>query len=336
VGTTDPRVYRLMGDVFRFQMPYEPYFTGEMVEQVGVYYSLRSRTRRGEPGPLSACTNLCRMLIRDHVPFGITGSFHALDKYPILAAPMLTEMDAGDNERLMRYVERGGVLYLSGCGNRELVERLTGNRFLRRLEEGSVYLAPVSGQEELFGGFNARYPMPFTWGAPVVEAESARVLATLTLPYTRPEELRFASIHSNPPGISTDIPAVTVSDYGKGHVIWSALPIEDVPHEEYGQVLRNLLQFFGQPRWFFTSDAPATVELTAFRGEAGITVNAVSLDEGVKSAVVSPFTVRVRGNAAAVELLPEGTPVPFRVEEGYTLFQTRPLRIFDMYRITQA
>ena len=38
----------------------------------------------------------------------------------------------------------------------------------------------------------------------------------------------------------------------------------------------------------------------------------------------------------AVALLPEGTPVPFRVEEGYTLFQTRPLRIYDMYRITQA
>ena len=70
--------------------------------------------------------------------------------------------------------------------------------------------------------------------------------------------------------------------------------------------------------------------------EAGITVNAVSLDEGVKSAAVSPFTVRVQGSAATVELLPEGTPVSFRVEEGYTLFQTRPLRIFDMYRITQT
>ena len=330
VGTMDSRVYDLIGRVFDFQIPYESFFTGEMVEEVGIYYSLRSRTRPGVPGPLSGCIGASKTLIRNHIPFGITGSFAPLQGYRAIIAPGLTEMDSFDADRLVQYVHRGGTLYISGCGNSTLLKKLTGNRFLGIKETSSTYFAPKAGQEALFEGFNAQYPLPFECSAPMVETGGATVLATITLPYTGPDAIAFASIHSNPPGVPTELPAVTVNTLGKGRVIWSALSLEDMPWPEYGKILLNLLEL---PAPFFTCDAPPHVELTAFRDESGILLHAVALDESTVTNDVNPFTISVEGAATAVTLVPTGTPVPFRTENGRTVFQTRKLHIFDTYRI---
>lgn len=333
VGTMDSSLYDQVGELFAFQMPYEPYFTGEMVEEVGLYYGLRSVPAKAPITAVTCCANAGKALIRAHIPFGVTGSFHRLDGYRIIAAPVLSALEDKDNRRLIDYVKNGGTLYLSGADNAALVEELTGNRFVKKSEEVNVYLAPRPGYEAVFGGFNSKYPLPFETAAPVVEPGFGEVIATLTFPYTKPDDVRFASIHSNPPGVATEIPAVTVSSCGRGTVIWSALPIEHMPYEEYRQIFLNLLHLKGKPDYFFTSDAPCHVELTAFRSEGRLTVNAVALDEETVSTPVLPFTVRVRAEAKAVRLLPSGEKISFAVEDGYTVFTTRTLRIFDMYEI---
>jgi len=43
--------------------------------------------------------------------------------------------------------------------------------------------------------------------------------------------------------------------------------------------------------------------------------------------------VKVRCKAKQVLLLPEKTPVDFKIEGGYTVFTTRKTDIFDMYEI---
>ncbi|MBQ8894391.1 MAG: alpha-L-fucosidase [Clostridia bacterium] len=331
-GTMDERVYAQVGEIFRFQKQYEPYFTGEMVEEVGLYYGMRSRIMR-ESNSRTCCANAGKTMARAHIPFGVTGSFHHLN-YKILAAPLLSELEK--DERLTDYVQNGGVIYLSGCGNVKLVEKLTGNRFVKMTEEKSLYYAPKPGYEEIFGGFNEKYPLPFEEPAPVVEPGKAEILATLTFPYTKPQELRFAAIHSDPPGVPSEIPAVTVNPYGKGWVIWSALPIENMRYEEYRQIFLNLLHLKGKPDYFFKADAPANVELTAFENERSITLHAVVLDEETVTAPAAPFTVRVKGEAKAVRLLPGGEEIPFAVEKGETVFQTRTLNIYDLYEIEKG
>jgi len=333
VGTMDQRVYHQVGDLFSFQEAYEPWFQGEMIEQVGLYYGIRSRVLGDPVNAIQSCANANKTLARAHIPFGVTGSYHNLDAYPILAAPMLSAMEEKDNPRLIAYVRNGGTLYLSGCGNAKLVEELTGNRFISVTEETNLYVAPAAGYEEVFGGFNAKYPLPFELAAPVVEANGAQVIATLTFPYTKPDEIRYASIHSDPPGVPTAHPAVTVNSYGKGTVIWSALPVEFIQYEEYRQIFLNLLHLKGKPEYFFCSDAPRHVELTAFQNTDSITVNAVVMDEETVSAPVAPFTIKVRTQAKSVKLLPSGEDVPFAVEGEHTVFKTRKLQIFDMYEI---
>lgn len=334
VGTMDERVYRRFGEVFDFQKPYEPFFTGEPIEDIAVYYGIRSRAVGEACNSRECCKILGQTLIRAHIPFGVTGSFGPLEKYSFIAAPVLSELEEGDNRRLIDYVNQGGILYLSGCQNRALVEELTGHQYLHDTEEENLYIAPNEDYVNLFGWFNAKYPLPFDHTAPVVKANrNAAVIATLTLPYTQPTEARFASIHSDPPGIPTQIPAITLSTYGKGTVLWSALPLEYMEYPEYRDILLRLFRFAGMKEESFFSDAPGHVEITAFRNADSITVNAVALGEE-EAVSVPPFTLRVKSPAPKkVVLLPDQTPVPFTYDREYTVFTTRELSIFDMYQI---
>ena len=300
------------------------------------YYGIRSRISGDYADSVSCCKNIGQTLIRNHIPFGVTGNFGKLDTYQAIAAPWLSELEKEDNARLIAYVEAGGTLYLSGFGNRELVEALTGHRCLGVTTERNVYAAPTAGWEELFGEFTKEYPLPMETPAVLAEAGAgSRILATLTLPYTKPDEVRFASIHSDPPGIPTGYPAVTVSTYGAGQVIWSALPLEMVEYPEFRQIFRKLLELGIPPVYSFRSDAPANVELTAFRTPEYWTVNLSVLQEEAEAVPVPPFTVEVKTPTPpqAVTRLPDGMQIPFTYRDGYAVFRTETCRIFDMYQI---
>ena len=338
VGTMDSRVYDQVGELFSFQERYEPYFTGEMVEEVGLYYGLRSRPQTTGISSLSCCTCAAKTLIRSHIPFGVTGSFHTLEAYKIIAAPVLSEMEDKDNDRLVDYVRNGGTLYLSGCGNAALVEALTGNRFVQMTEEKTLYLAPQAEFESVFCGFNARYPLPFEQAAPVVTPGNVRVIATLTFPYTKPNEIRYASIHSDPPGVPTGSPMLVIRPYGKGTVIWSAACLEGVAMDEYRDIfLGLLLKVRGDMPFSLHSNAPASVEFTLFESEGEKLVTAVHMCNDAAVPTLPGFEVRVRTEKQPCEvlLLPERTPVPFAYENGETVFHARNLHIWDMYQIVK-
>ena len=338
VGTMDSRVYDQVGDIFAFQQRYEPYFRGTMRQDMGVYYGVRSNIDGDLYGSRVCCRNIGQTLIRAHVPFGVVGSFTPLDGVKLIAAPMLSELECADNERLCRWVEEGGVLYLSGMGNAALVERLAGHKLQGMTDEKQVYIAPTQKGENLFSPFNSQYPLPFEGALPIVEAGAdCMVLATVTLPWTKPAGAQFASIHSNPPGIATQFPAVTVSRYGKGQVIWSAAPIEAAEYDEYRQIWLKLLDDTGALERTLLSDAPENVELTVFEEEYGCTLHAAVLCEESRSTPAPSFEVRLRVDApvSGVCRMPEKTPVAFECREGWVVFRTEALHIFDMYQVSR-
>lgn len=339
VGTMDGRVYERIGEAFDMQIPYEPYFRGEMVEDVAIYYGIRSRLDafNYKKNSIDGSTALSKTLIRNHVPYGVTGNFHRLEGYKAIFAPMLYKSEADDNGRICDYVRNGGVIYLSGVSNRALVEELIGVKIGEKLGEERLYIAPKKEFRREFLDFNEKYPLPYEGVGFSVEGISDEdVAAYYSLPYTPSSGTTFASIHSDPPGISTDIPAVVYKRYGKGTVIWSSSPIECGEAEEYGDILLNLVErAIGEYKHSFTSDAPGNVEITLFEDNGEMLVNCTSLASGYKSYPVSPFKIRVKRNERPdrVELLPGGEAVSFNYSDGYVEFETRTLNIFDMYRI---
>jgi len=339
IGTMDQRLYERIGQVFDWQIPYEPYYTGDMVEDMGIYYGLHSKcSLPGDSYNSKSCgVSVAQTLMRRHIPFGVTGSYHDLKKYPVLIAPMLTNLEAGDHDRILEYVQQGGILYLSGARYPALVEELLDCRVVGQTESNRVYIAPRKDMEPLFGWFNEKYPLPFEGGAPMVEGlDKESTVATLTLPYTSPNELRFVSIHANPPGVATEVPMIAIKKYGKGTVIWSAASIEGVEIEEYREIFLNLLMsVWGNVSFSLSSDAPANVEFTLFRNEKGLQVNAVSICDESVSPAIPGFCVKVKAEKIpeAVKRLPDGEDVPFRYENGFVNFRARDLNIFDMYQI---
>lgn len=345
VGTMDTRVYDRIGKLFDFQKPYEKYFTGEMVEDIGIYYSNRSKLSFNEANCRDCSIALSGNLIREHITYGVVSAINDLTKHKYVIAPMLASLEEVNNDCLINYVKNGGTLFLSGCGNESLLKELTGHKLIGFTEEVNTYIAPKPEYENLFDCFNQKYPLPFGAASPIIEAGAdSEILATLTLPYTKPNEIKFAAIHSNPPGIETEHPAVTINNYGKGKVIWVAVPIEGKvlwnhpqgwDYTEYTNIVLNLLHYAKQTDYTLSSDAPTNVELTLFKNDNYFTVNASLLTDEPKAFTLPPFSVTVKTDREPkqVILLPEESEVEWSYNDGYITFNTRTLNIFDMYQI---
>lgn len=338
VGTLDSRVYEKLGNVFANHKKYEKYFEGDLIEDIGLYYSLRSKFNAHDEKYCNhnAVVNTVKSMIKNHFSCGVTGSFHPFDEYQILMASELTEVDAKDYERIVEYVREGGQLYLSGDDCHGLLKEFFGATATGRTKERKVYIAPNAKAKGSFDYFNEKYPMPFDGTAPIVEGiDEEKVIATIKLPYTHQETVKFASIHSNPPGVSTEYPAMAVTEYGQGKVIWSSLPIEEIDRYDYPRVLLGLFDTFFVLEPTLKSDAAVDVEITGFKANDGIYVNTVLLNEEYKARRVETFAVSVGCDKMpkAVLHLPEENEIPFEYRDGYATFEIVNLKIFDMYKV---
>lgn len=337
VGTVDKRVYKKVKEAFDFEKQYEEYFCGEMREEIGLYWGFKSNANTDVYSNKSGCMGFSRTLTANHIMHGVCSRFLPLSKYKIIVAPSISAIEDGDIQRLKEYVSAGGTLYISGFDNPVLFEELTGNKLLERDKQIHLYISPRKEWNDCFGDNIAEYPLPFTAKSktPIVQSVSSEIVATLTYPYTRFNEAKFASIHSNPPGIFTDIPVITLSKYGKGKVVWSALPIESAEHIEYGNALLKILSKVSGFDSFIKTNAPANVELTAFESENEITVNAVILNNEFFEMQVYPFEISIRSPKAPknITLLPNGSEIDFNYQEGIISFMTQKLKTFDMYKI---
>ena len=158
------------------------------------------------------------------------------------------------------------------------------------------------------------------------------MLARIKLPYTIQNTPRYASIHSNPPGVMTGWPAVVRRRVGRGEVIWSAQPIEKERQAVYGETLCNLLVLMGFESRLHTG-APRIVELTAFEDGDAVRVNIARLNSDFEGALPA-FSVSLRcGDVKEVVRLPEGEKVSFERDGDETRFTARALDLFDMYEL---
>ena len=212
-----------------------------------------------------------------------------------------------------------------------------GAKFTGYTDEKNIYISPKAEYNELFGWFNERYPLPFSESAPILNGvKNGEVIAKITLPYTKPQESKFASIHSDPPGISTEYPAIIEGKYGEGSFVWSAMPIEAIDFEEYNDIFINFVyRLLGNSSLSFLSTAPDDVEITLFEDENNFYVNAIHLNERAIMPDVLPFRVKILCNSKPqrVELLPCLEEIPFEMDGNYVSFYTKPMHIFSMYRI---
>ena len=132
--------------------------------------------------------------------------------------------------------------------------------------------------------------------------ENATVIATVTLPYTRQDISKFASIHSDPPGIKTDIPAILYTEYGKGKVLWSALPVEYGTFGDYRNVFINIIKDFLGFESSISSDAPRDVEIITHKDGDDYLISAAVLTEDDAVRNIGSFQISVKSEREPIEI----------------------------------
>jgi hypothetical protein len=359
-GTIQEELYRRMDRIFLNSMKYEPFLGGSLVADVGIYFSLRSKMDfaangkpiRGDAGNpfgrfgqphLEASLGAHETLKRAHVPVSVIskGNLGNLADFKVLVLPDIYFLDDEEITAIREYVIRGGNLYISGHTCRVLPCDLTGiSTCASETHENYTYMKLTDlGQERLDelrsqGDLTVNGKQFLFVLNPADKAEE--VLATVVLPFTNPEDkTRFASIHSNPPGVETAYPAISQRKVGKGNVIRLAAPIEKADPDISRTAYRSLIRMLIGSDVKVKTNAPSAVEVVVFRhkDENRYIISFVNEQEILPPVPVYDleFSIRMDGDIPLyARLLPEEKNLPLRIVNGYASVKVRKLELFQM------
>lgn len=334
-GTIVPEVYHgIMKQVFDKTRRYEKYVSGNLHHNVAIWFATHAKYDPKEPecdmmdkifwpgyymgGPVAAAS----VLRENNVAFDVIGTKNIKDeKAPVMILSHVANIRDEEMDEIEDYLKRGGSLYISGpLGNKRL-EDLLGLRVLGMTEHGFTYMSPTDAGKEIFEGFSALSPLTIPMPQVMVgitDQDDITVLATRTVPYTLTNTGDFAAIHSNPPGIYTDSPALILKDVGKGKVIWSAAPIEmSKPYMSRQVFLRIIKSLMGEP--VVSSNAPKFVEVLFWEKDGKEYLAAINEQEESPIAPMYDIYIDVKRTGKKAVLLPNGEELKSEMLDDETM-----------------
>ena len=356
-GTQDPRVYRLMGEVFGESMAYEEFVGGSVVEDVAVYFAVHSKldpahngtpvaqyyTDRGSYPHLEAAVGASRMLRERHVPFAVVtkASLAQLGEFGTLVLADACRLDAEEVAAITHFVEEGGSLYASGASVSHFAG-LFGVTVQGVTEEQFTYIAPLAVEEAWLPEVTAGVPLTVPGPQVLVTAEDpATVKAHVALPFTRPKERAFASIHSNPPGRTTSHPALIYREVGRGRALWVSAPIEREERWVHAGVFRHLIDTLHPGRLRYSAEAPAQVEVVVWDQpqDQRFVVHLVNLQERLPVLPIHHLRVTLRLDGRQVRdarLAPGNEPLPCTQKNDQATVEVPDLSLYRILLVSYS
>jgi beta-galactosidase GanA len=289
-------------------------------------------------------------LIHRNVPFGVITkeSLDELSRYKVIVLSNVKMMNTEEVAAIRQYVKQGGCIYASqytslyhSDGTHKTDFQLAdvlGVSYKDTTAESVTYISPVDKASDLFADYSQKYPISINSTQAVVLAEEGvEVLATTTLPYTDPKDpSRFVSIHSNPPGIATENPAVVMNSYGQGKSVYVTTELENqlLHRDVFWKLLRRMIT----SPLLLESNAPKPVEFTTFLQEdhKRYVINVCNFQKDLPSIPVHDISVTLHlGNkkAVGVKHLPRENDIEFTCSDNTVRFQIPKLEIFDMFTV---
>lgn len=277
-GTITEEMYSgAIREVFSITAPLEKYVSGELQSDVAVWYNTNYKVNKNF---VQSPMRIAEILREKNIAFDVVGSQNLRDlQARVLCIADAQEITDAEVEDISAYLDRGGKVFVTGAlGNNPEFARLAGIDPESTSRYTYCYINPSKDFADCMKTFNAQSPYPIEHSAiqAKVTDSAVQVLATLTYPYTLRSDSDFAAIHSDPPGVSTDWPAVTGVQRSKGYLLWVAAPLELTPAYHCRQSVADIILFLlgdKQPR-VFSSDAPDFVEIVRWNkdGEAYLAI----------------------------------------------------------------
>ena len=354
-GTQNPETYETIGRIFKETEKYEKYINGDLVYDVAVYFSITSKYDPDTPPVpvgeyaatglyphMEAALGVVDTLKEMHIPFGVVYKDNLLtlpEKAKCLVLPDVAELDSDEITYITQFAESGGGVYISGCPSEELLSKFFNAKIIGKTDESTSYISPI-GVTDLMPGISSKYPLFInSRQIKTVMQNGTNVAAKITLPYTNPDDSsKFASIHSNPPGIATEYPAIVKLQYGKGQLIWMSAPIEKIRLHPHKKVFKKLIDVLSG-RYSLLSDAPSCVEFVTLHQAAQkrYTISAVNEQERLPPVMVSNAHIKFKASGCQVRevrLLPGNEPIRFEKKpDGYIEFEIGNLSVFKIFSV---
>lgn len=296
-------------------------------------------------------------LQRAHIPYSVYTSFHPEQwgKAKMLIVSDAPNMSKENMSALKAYVEDGGIAYISGHSAQPLVEEIFGGKITGRTDETITYIAPEDEVAPLFGEYSRKYPLTVYDSAYILEgATNGKVLAKLTLPYSLqassflvcadlelqveadPNDPRneSASMHSDPPGIATDYPAMMEAEVGKGKIIWACAPFESTSLTQPRKVFTSFVKKYVPEMSFASDDTPYVVEYQLWEDEEGKYLSAINLQYADEVLPVFDFNICIRTEKPAkITRVSDGREMGFEYSDGKLVLHIDRLDLYEMFDI---
>jgi hypothetical protein len=360
IGTLDVRSFKRMNEVFGETKRYEPYLGGNMIQDVAVYFSFSSKLNFNENGSraqidwternkpefiythLNSVLGASKILRENHIPFGIISKnqIKKLADYKILVLSNILFLNKEELEEIYKFVEDGGSLYASGEIPKELLEKIFAIKYLGITKENITYMVPTDESSNLL--YDTDKDNPMTIRAKQVMAKSngsGKIIAKLVLPYTDPsDETKFSSIHSNPPGITTDCDSIVYKEVGKGKAIWVSHPIEKIDKIPHKKTFINLIRTIYSRSFSFSSDVSHVVEIIAFVQTKNnrYIINLINEQNSLPPIPVYDFKITLNTNGKDVKKITSITydeKLKFIEKDGYIEIVIPKLELFNMITV---
>ena len=286
-GWLDPVCYERLGVAFKEAHAKRGQFAGQPVQEVGIYFSSRTRDWVGRDNPaeyFQGFQGAHKAMLYEHVPWGVlldeNTTLWTLQRFPVVVLPNVGIISEKERALFHRYVELGGNLIVTGFGgcydqlgklqDDSSLEPLIGGKFKGKLNSMDNWVRFSSAQASSASRQLApegRMDWPFLVKGPagVFEPITAAPLGELLSPYrtTRQQEGKEGTQWPMSPEAPAG-PAILLNTIGQGRVLTFACSPDYATAGEHHipearKLLANAVSFL-HPSPRLKIIAPATVE----------------------------------------------------------------------------
>lgn len=282
-GTLEEDVYERLGQVSHLAKPFvEKIKNGpfSLIADTGLYFSMASlddpRLNGMDMAQLVASGDnmshdrtvavirellgTSKLLTAAHLPYRIVPAEGDLNGISTLIINNAAYMSAEEAHRLRRFVADGGTLLATGFTSISELDGTRRDNFALADVFGVSYTGRTATRVNYLHGDDG-YVSSNT-PAPMVRATTAEVLAKVALPYFDPDDRKFASIHCDPPGPTTEFAALALNHFGKGRCIYLYSAIMEQQKDTQQQFALKLFHTYVISGVVTACSAPACVETT--------------------------------------------------------------------------
>lgn len=302
---TDELYHGAIKEVFAATKPLEKYVSGNIKSDVAVWYNTNYKTNKNY---IESPMNIASILREKNIAFDVIGSKNIKNiKSKVLCIADVQEITDQELADIINYVENGGCLFITGSlGNNKDFEKFLGIKQNGISKYTYSYIEPKECFKDQMKTFDSKSPYPVEHTA--IEADiidsSVEVMATITYPYTTRSEDDFSAIHSDPPGIHTNLPAVTKVSRKKGTVMWVAMPLELTKAHHCRQSIADMIcSLYDNKQMEFISNAPAFVEIVKWEKNGETYLALINQQENTPIYPIDNITVQLKEKFAQFEIL---------------------------------